>query len=364
MNFLRRFYLEREVRRLQIRIEEAPEANDYLRLIPLYLELGEQDRAEQVRLKAKSDFPDLNFDDLNGKSPEAHPGFDLSGEVRKILDRIEKEPNVWLYGKLTRVFINAGRLEEAARAAKKARQKYPSHPYPLTLLAEIAAFKGDEKTAMGHFDSAIRMDGQSAVSIVHLSEHYNEVKDYERTRKLLEQLLVPEKSLLSSPVPPPPVGHDTAGQEKEEISAENALRDEPETEKAKDEPEEPEPEFEEEPVPDDSRATRFLNELRTLRYVQGVIIIDYECELRASDLPYSLKKDDVRKALCNLWQSSMSQSQQMELGEFQYTAFGGQSGGFFIVKVPDYVFGLLFDKRRRLDQDQQEIFEFCKNLFQ
>ena len=93
------------------------------------------------------------------------------------------------------------------------------------------------------------------------------------------------------------------------------------------------------------------------------MILDHNLKVLGVDLPFSLKEDDVRKALSNLWQSTMSQSKQMDLGEFRYTAFEGKAGGLFIVQGPEYVIGLLFDKRRRLDQDQQNLFEFCADLF-
>jgi predicted regulator of Ras-like GTPase activity (Roadblock/LC7/MglB family) len=111
-----------------------------------------------------------------------------------------------------------------------------------------------------------------------------------------------------------------------------------------------------------NRVMEVVNQLRTLRYFQGVIVVDFEGKLLGSDLPYTLPEPEIQKVLSNLWHASMSQAKQMGLGEFQYTAFEGENGGCFIVQSSECVTGMLFDKRRRLDQDGHELFEFCKNL--
>ena len=106
----------------------------------------------------------------------------------------------------------------------------------------------------------------------------------------------------------------------------------------------------------------YINGLRALDFLQGIIVITQDGKVAGSDLPYRLNEEDVRNSIDNLWRTAMAQSKQMSLGEYNYSAFEGESGGCLIIELPKYVFGLLFDKRRRLDQDQHKIFEFCKQI--
>ncbi|GAB4154894.1 MAG: hypothetical protein Kow00107_04830 [Planctomycetota bacterium] len=350
MNFLRRFYLEREAKRLEERIEKAPEPNDILKLLPILLEMGEKDKADSLKKKAREMYPGLDLDTSRYEVPEKNPSFDTDAEIRDVQAMIDAEPDPWLYGRLARLHMNAGRLEHAEEVAKRAHSLYPNHPYPLAILAELRVFRNDKKTAAAYFSQAVRIDSQSSVSIVHLSQFYNEIKDFERTRKLLEQLLVPQKTSAAAHVPHqpgPPIPGEVA-RVAVELPSDDAHFGMPPTTQVSAEP--------------GGKAAEVINQLRTLRYFQGALLLDFDGKVLGGDLPYSLPESEVQKTFSNLWNASMSQAQQMGLGEFKYTAFEGESGGCLIVQTAKCVTGMLFDKRRRLDQDGQELFEFCKNL--
>ncbi len=363
MNYLRRFYLEREIKRLEERISASPQPNDFIKIIPLYIELGEIPKAEEMKRKAQQLYPTLDLSRIPLDKPEKAPDFDFSKEIEDVRMELAANPSPWLYGRLARLYLNSGAVEKAEETAKDALNLFPSHPYPYVLLAEIAVMRNDRQSAAKFFDLAVRYDSSSAVSIVHLAEYYQEVRDFDRTRKLLEMLLLPHRSVsVSEPPKTPPTPQDiTSPTARDTAPAPPAaepkkLRESGRLESALDH-------ALGESGPEDPRYVAYVTSLKTLSFLQGVVIIDKEGKVLASDLPYALSEDDVKSALNNLWLTSMTQAKQMMLGSYRYSAFEGESGGFFIFQAPECVVGLLFDKRRRLDREQQEIFEFCRQLF-
>ncbi len=348
MNFLRRFYLEREARRLEDRLKVSPQANDIIKLVPIFSELGDIRRAEELRRKGKELFPSIDFSTVNIAKPEESPNFNINDEIEEVKLQMNEDPNPWVYGRLARLHVNAGKFEAAEKVALDAQKLFPTHPYSYVILAEICILRNDRVAAAKYYDYAVKLDNQSAVSIVNLSEYYQEIRDFDRTRKLLEHLLVPQRAMVAPTNAPPPVftsAPESAYKQPKPAVKESAL---------------------DHAIADAGKSSSVLtqiNKLRTLRFLQGVVIADLDGNVLGSDLPYALEEDGVKSAQFNLWRTSMSQSEQMMLGKYFYTAFEGESGGFLIVQVPQCVIGLLFDKRRRLDQDAHEIFEFCKQVF-
>ncbi|MFA4986668.1 MAG: hypothetical protein WC712_08805 [Candidatus Brocadiia bacterium] len=352
MNYLRRFYLEREIRKLEERIKESPDPNDFIRLVPLYAEMGETGKADSLKAKGKELFPAVDFSRIVYEKPESGPGFNTGKEVQDIKLELTDHPNPWLYGKLARLHLNGGELDQAEEVARGAQKLYPTHPYPYIIMAEVAVLRNDRVAAATNFDQAIKLDSQSAISIVHLCEYYQEVKDFDRTRKLLESLLIPQKGAFAAAPPAP--GQIPSSRSSDAQSMSSSVRESVRVKAPMDEAMTPEK---------STGLTDIVARLRTQKFIQGVIISDHDGQVQVADLPYSLDQGDVGKAMSNLYLSAMTQAKQMTLGSYLYNAFEGESGGFLIVQTPTYVVGLLFDKRRRLDQDQEEIFEFCRQLF-
>ena len=347
MNFLRRFYLEREAKRLEDRIKASPQANDFIKLIPVCVELGEQTKVDELSRRCKELFPDVEVAGVDATKPEESKSFNLSAEIEDVKLQMTEDPNPWLYGKLARLYLNMARIEAAEAVALDAQKLFSTHPYPYILLAEVCVLRNDRASASKYFDYAVKLDSQSAVSIVNLSEYYHEIRDFERTRKLLEHLLLPQRTMGSGAPPPPPVYAPTTG------------KSQPKAAKPREEEKIGGAKLEEK----SNEALDYINKLRTIRFLQGVVITNLDGMILGVDLPFALDQDGITSAQSNLWRTSMAQAKQMMLGNYFYTAFEGASGGFLIVQVGSFVIGLLFDKRRRLDQDAQEIFDFCKQVF-
>jgi predicted regulator of Ras-like GTPase activity (Roadblock/LC7/MglB family)/Flp pilus assembly protein TadD len=157
------------------KLEEALENNPrpspevFTRLIRIYREEGQEQKALRVAKRGAALYPDA-MDISQAQEDLARIERDL--EKERLRQKIESYPNPILYGRLAELYKADGEIDRAIKICEAGIRQFPEYGGTHLVLGQITYDRGDLEAASSHLERAVELDKYNYPGLKLLSECY------------------------------------------------------------------------------------------------------------------------------------------------------------------------------------------------
>lgn len=358
MGFLQNLLYGREIQRYERLIETAPEGHAFLRLIQLYQETDQHEKARETALRGAEMFPD---DVALGKAGEDARKIKREAEKKRILGKLDQYPSPLLYARLGEIHLEEDNLEAAHSVCRKGIKDYADYGGLWTVLAKIALREHDRERALEYLQRATTLDQYNYGALMLLAETYLRAGERALARQALEKVL-------SFAPGDTEANHWLKDFDHRAAMLEEAGRGEalPEAIRPKGETivmaekrvpvEAPERQASASPPPTEAAphktqekhssgvGTSLGTEIRQIRRVEGVhgtILIDPYGLVIASDLPQGVDEELTAALITNLYRSVTEGSKDLLIGSFEDGVVSTTGGSIHLLGLDQMTMGVI-----------------------
>lgn len=113
----------------------------------------------------------------------------MSDDLKRIKERLERDPNSLLFAQYADLLRKGGELDKAIEIAEEGVRKHPEYATGFLVLGRCYKEKGGREKAIEKLEAATKLDQQSILALKELCELYMEQEDIENAKRILNHLL-------------------------------------------------------------------------------------------------------------------------------------------------------------------------------